>query len=168
MAIVGRVFRFAALLVLLAVIFGGGWAVGRLGLFSTVPTASLTDLERQFSERMQSASLVGYFTVAGRSKREPDEDRYDISSVDKVADDRWRFNVRMRHGSFDVTMPIVVPVKWVDDTPVVMLTDWDIPTLGTFTCRVIFHGDRYAGTWQHGAVGGLMYGRIEKQPQPQP
>ena len=168
MAIVGRVFRFAALLVLLAVIFGGGWAVGRLGLFSTVPTASLTDLERQFSERMQSASLVGYFTVAGRSKREPDEDRYDISSVEKVADDRWRFNVRMRHGSFDVTMPIVVPVKWVDDTPVVMLTEWEIPTLGTFTCRVIFHGDRYAGTWQHGAVGGLMYGRIEKQPQTQP
>jgi hypothetical protein len=164
MAIVGRVFRFAALLVLLVVIFGGGWAVGRLGLLSTVPAASLTDLERQFSERMQSASLVGYFTVSG-GKREPDEDRYDISSVEKVTDDRWRFNVRMRHGSFDVTMPIVVPVKWVDDTPVVMLTDWEIPTLGTFTCRVIFHGDRYAGTWQHGKVGGLMYGRIEKQPQ---
>ena len=73
----------------------------------------------------------------------------------------------MRHGSFDVTMPVVVPVKWVDDTPVVTLTDWTIPTLGTFTCRVLFHGDRYAGTWQHGRVGGLMYGRIEKQ-QTQP
>ena len=83
-----------------------------------------------------------------------------------MADDRWRFNVRMRHGSFDVTMPVVVPVKWVDDTPVVTLTDWEIPSLGTFTCRVLFHGDRYAGTWQHGPSGGLMYGRIEKQRQP--
>jgi hypothetical protein len=44
------------------------------------------------------------------------------------------------------------------------LTDWEIPTLGTFTCRVLFYGDRYAGPWQHGKVGGLMYGRIEKQP----
>ena len=55
---VGRLFRYAALLVLLVVIFGGGWAVGRLGLLSTVPTASLADRERQFSERMQNASLV--------------------------------------------------------------------------------------------------------------
>ena len=102
---------------------------------------------------MRDSSLVGYFTVSGRAKREPEEDRYDISSVEKVADDRWRFNVRMRHGSFDVTLPVVVPVKWVDDTPVVTLTDWEIPSLGTFTCRVLFHGDRYAGTWQHGADG---------------
>ena len=122
-----------------------------------MPTASLTDLERQFSDRLRDSSLVGYFTVSGRTKREADEDRYDITSVEKVADDRWRFNVRMRHGSFDVTLPVVVPVKWVDDTPVVTLTDWEIPSLGTFTCRVLFHGDRYAGTWQHGPTGGLMY-----------
>jgi hypothetical protein len=163
MAIVGRVFRFAVLLVLLVLMFGGGWAVGRLGLGATVPTASLTELERQFSERMRGSSLVGYFTVDGRTKRAPDEDRYDITSVEKVADDRWRFNVRMRHGNFDMTLPVVVPVKWIEDTPVVTLTDWNIPSLGTFTCRVLFHGDRYAGTWQHGPVGGLMYGRIEKQ-----
>jgi hypothetical protein len=163
MAIVGRVLRFGVLLVLLALMFAGGWAVGRLGLGSTVPTAALTDLERQFSERMRNASLVGYFTVAGRANKTAEEDRYDISSVEKVADDRWRFNVRMRHGSFDMTLPVVVPVKWVEDTPVVTLTDWEIPSLGTFTCRVLFHGDRYTGTWQHGPTGGLMYGRIEKQ-----
>jgi hypothetical protein len=165
MAIVGRLFRFAVLLVLLVVMFGGGWAVGRLGLLSTVPVASLSDRERQFTERMQGASLVGYFTVSGRTRREPEEDRYDISSVEKVADDRWRFNVRMRHGTYDVTLPVVVPMKWVDDTPVVTLTDWEIPKVGTFTCRVLFHGDRYAGTWQHGATGGLMYGRIEQAPK---
>ena len=166
MAIVGRVFRFAVLLVLLVLMFGGGWAVGRLGLGATVPTASLNELERQFNERMRGSSLVGYFTVDGRAKRAPDEDRYDIASVAKVADDRWRFNVRMRHGNLDITLPVVVPVKWIEDTPVVTLTDWNIPSLGTFTCRVLFHGDRYAGTWQHGPVGGLMYGRIEKQQTP--
>ena len=108
MAIVGRFFRLAVVLVLLALMFCVGWGVGRLGLGSTVPTTSLTDLERQFSERMRDSSLVGYFTVSGRTRQEPEEDRYDIASVEKVADDRWRFNVRMRHGSFDVTMPVVM------------------------------------------------------------
>ena len=28
--------------------------------------------------------------------------------------------------------------------------------------RVFFYGDRYAGTWQHGKVGGHMWGRIER------
>jgi hypothetical protein len=166
MAIVGRLFRLAIILVLLALMLSVGWAAGRLGYGSTVPVASLADRERQFSERMQRSSLVGHFTVDGREKPSAEEDRYDISSVEKVGEDRWRFNVRMRHGNFDVTMPVVVPVKWVEDTPVVTLTDWEIPTLGTFTCRVLFHGDRYAGTWQHGRFGGLMYGRIEKQTQP--
>jgi len=158
-----RAFRIMAFVVVMLLVFAGGWAIGRMGLMSTVPVASLSDRERQFSERMQRSSLVGYFTVAGRTRREPEEDRYDISSVEKVAEDRWRFNVRMRHGTFDVSLPVVVPVKWVEDTPVITLTDWEIPSLGTFTCRVLFHGDRYAGTWQHGNVGGLMYGRIEKQ-----
>ena len=158
-----RAFRIMAFVVVMLLVFAGGWAIGRMGLMSTVPVASLSDRERQFSERMLSSSLVGYFTVAGRTRREPEEDRYDISSVEKVAEDRWRFNVRMRHGTFDVSLPVVVPVKWVEDTPVITLTDWEIPSLGTFTCRVLFHGDRYAGTWQHSNVGGLMYGRIEKQ-----
>jgi hypothetical protein len=168
MAIVGRLFRFAVILVLLVLMLGAGWVAGRLGYGSTVPVASLEDRERQFSERMRNSSLVGHFTVDGREKRNAEEDRYDIASVEKVGQDRWRFNVRMRHGNFDMTMPVVVPVKWVDDTPVVTMTDWEIPTLGTFTCRVFFYGDRYAGAWQHGRVGGLMYGRIEKQTQQQP
>jgi hypothetical protein len=40
--------------------------------------------------------------------------------------------------------------------------DFAIPTLGTFTARVFFYGNRYAGTWQHDKVGGHMFGRIEK------
>jgi hypothetical protein len=67
----------------------------------------------------------------------------------------------MRHGNTDVTLPVTVPMRWIDDTPMVMLTDLSIPTLGTFTVRVFFYGDRYTGTWQHGKVGGHLFGRIE-------
>ena len=101
------------------------------------------------------------FTIAGREGTGR-PDRYDISSVQKVGDERWQFNARMRYAGIDVTLPITVPMRWVGDTPMITLTDLTVPTLGTFTARVFFYGDRYAGTWQHGDVGGHMFGRIEK------
>jgi hypothetical protein len=45
----------------------------------------------------------------------------------------------------------------------IVMTDTELPGIGTFTARVFFYGDRYSGTWQHGDVGGHMSGRIEKQ-----
>ena len=115
---------------------------------------------------MKGVSLVGSFTVAGRTDRPARPDRYDIASVEKVGDNVWRFNARMRHDDFDVTVPVAVPMRWLGDTPMIMMTDTSLPGIGTFTVRVFFYGDRYAGTWQHGKVGGLMSGRIEKKAPP--
>ena len=64
----------------------------------------------------------------------------------------------------DVTVPIPLEIKWAGDTPVITLTDLAIPSLGTFTARVVIYDGRYAGTWQHGQVGGHLFGRIEKAP----
>ena len=163
MALLGRVFTFAVLIALLMLAFGGGWLTGRLGIGSVVDPASLTEAERQFVERMAQSSLVGTFTVAGREDRQGRPDRYDIESVEKIGDDLWRFNARMRHEGVDMTMPFAVPMRWVGDTPMIAMTDTSIPGVGTFSVRLLFYGDRYAGTWQHGQVGGLMMGRIEKQ-----
>jgi hypothetical protein len=157
--------RLIALLVVL-VVFALGWAVGTFGLGRRVPRASLTELERQFTDRMHGAALVGRFTIAGREDRAASPERYEISSVEKVGGDAWRFNARLRYGNVDVTLPIVVTMLWAGDTPMITMTDLTIPTLGTFTARVFFYGDRYAGTWQHGSVGGQMFGRIEKSGSP--
>jgi hypothetical protein len=150
-------------IVLLVAAFATGWIVARTGMGSSVAVETLSERERQFSEQMSGSSLVGRFTIAGREEREALAERYDLSSVEKVGENSWRFNARMRYGSVDTTLPVVVPMRWLDDTPVITLTDYSIPGLGTFSARVFFHGDRYAGTWQHGKVGGHMYGRIEKQ-----
>ena len=163
MAVVRRVVGGAGAVVLLLAIFGGGWLVGRLGIGSAVRPASLTDLERQFTERMRDVSLIGSFTVAGREDRPPRSDRYDIASVEKVGDNLWRFNASMHCCGVNGTIPVVVPMRWNGDTPMIMMTDTSLPGLGTFTVRLFFYGDRYAGTWQHGAIGGQMSGRIEKQ-----
>ena len=150
-----------ALLMLL--MFTVGWVVAKTGIGATVDQASLTELERRFTDQMRGAALVGHFTVAGREDRSSNPERYDISSVEKVGDDRWRFNSRVRYGNIDVTLPITVPMRWIGDTPLITMTDYTIPGLGTFSVRVFFYGDRYAGTWQHEKVGGHMFGLIEKQ-----
>jgi hypothetical protein len=159
-----RALGVAARVLLILVVFAGGWIVGRLGIGSVVEPASLTDAEKQFVERMHGVSLVGSFTVAGREDRAPRSDRYDISSVEKVGDNLWRFNARMDCcGVNGAEIPVVVPMQWNGDTPMIMMTDASLPGIGTFTVRLFFYGDRYAGTWQHGEVGGNMSGRIEKQ-----
>ena len=157
-----RLIGFAALLVLLLATFAAGWIVGVTGLGSAMDAATLPERERLFAERMQNVALVGMFTIDGRENRPGRPDRYDISSVKKVGEDRWQFNARMRHGGVDVTLPVAVTMRFVDDTPMILLDDLAIPTLGTFGARVFFHGDRYSGTWQHGTVGGHMFGRIER------
>ena len=55
-------------------------------------------------------------------------------------------------------------MKFVDDTP--HHPDdrrHAFPGWARFTARVFFHGDLYAGTWEHvGSGGGHMFGRIER------
>src|SRR5262245_7124493 len=95
MAMVRRIAKAVTITLLAIVIFVGGWLVGRLGIGSVVEPSSLPEIERQFTARMQKASLVGTFTVAGREGRAANPDRYDIASVEKVGEDLWRFNARM-------------------------------------------------------------------------
>jgi hypothetical protein len=156
-----RIGKLLLLLVLLALTFGGGWVAGRTGMGAAIDPATLPAVERAFVERMNGAALVGRFTIAGRADRTATPDRYDIYSVDKVGEDQWRFNAKI--GESGVTLPIVVRMKFVDDTPVILMTDSTIPGMGTFTARVMFYGDEYAGTWSHaGKGGGHMFGRIER------
>jgi hypothetical protein len=162
-ALVRRMVTVAAVVVLALALFASGWLVGRLGIGAVVTPASLNDAERQFMERMRDVSLVGSFTVAGREDRTPHADRYDISSVEKIGTDLWRFNAKMNCCGVNGAIPVVVPMRWNGDTPMIMMTDTSLPGLGTFTVRLFFYSDRYAGTWQHGKTGGLMSGRIEKQ-----
>lgn len=168
MALVRRLLGFTALLVLAILLFVGGWLTGRLGIGSVVAPESLTELERQFTERMNNVVLVGTFTVDGREARDPSPDRYEIARVQKVGDNLWRFDAKMDccgAGGRGV-IPIVVPMQFAGDTPMIMMTDTSLPAIGTFTVRLLFYTDRYAGTWQHGAVGGHMSGRIEKAQAP--
>lgn len=159
MATVRRTLGIALIVLLALALFAGGWLTGRLGIGSVVDPASLTDAERQFAESMRGVTLVGFFTADGHEDRLPKPDRYEIASVEKVGNDLWRFNAKCC--GLNSAVPFVVPMRFNGDTPVIMMTETSLPGMGTFTARVFFYGDRYAGTWQHDKVGGHMWGRIE-------
>lgn len=156
------VFKLGAVVVALVVMFVAGWLVATTGVGQAVEPASLSDLERAFTDRMQNVTLVGHFTIEGRESAGGLPERYEIAQVTKVGDSDWRFDARITYADIDVTLPVTVPIVWAGDTPMIAITDFTIPTLGTFTVRLMFHDDRYAGSWQHGEYGGLMYGTIEQ------
>lgn len=128
------------------------------------PTTEKTDqsaLEAALSEKLSKATLVGAFTVDGKNDKPPREERYELGSVKKLKGNTWLLQARIKYGKTDLTVPLALQILWAGDTPMISMTDVAIPGLGTFTSRVFFYGDRYAGTWQHGKVGGHMFGKIE-------
>jgi hypothetical protein len=157
-----RVVQTTAAVALLAFVFAAGWLVARTGLGRAVDPATLPEVERRFIEQMQGAALVGRFTMAGREDRAAVPDRYDIYGVDKLGADEWRFNAKI--GETGLTVPVVVTMRFVDDTPLILMTNATIPGMGVgFSARVFFYGDLYAGTWAHGGDrGGHLFGRIER------
>ena len=160
-------FKMLATGLALLAVFGLGWLAAATGTGREADPASLADRERDFVDRMRNVALVGHFTLEGEERRDGLPERYEISGVTKLDGDRWRFDARVQYGSVDATLPIVVPVVWAGDTPMVSITDFAIPGLGEeFGARVIFHDERYAGTWNHGRYGGLMYGTISPLDQP--
>jgi hypothetical protein len=126
------------------------------------PAVAMNQAEAEFAALMTGADLVGSFTVDGR-KGTPKEDRYTIAKAEKVKDGKWMIHARVRYGDVNVVVPVPVEMNWAGATPVLSVTDLSIPLLGSdFDTRLLFDGERYAGTWAHGKVGGHMWGRIER------
>ena len=118
-------------------------------------------LEQAFAKKLSGAVLAGSFSIDGKDTESHKPDRYQIVTAKKLSGDDWVITATMKVGENQLDIPIPIKVYWADDTPVMSLTDLTIPGVGTFTSRVMFYGNRYAGTWQHGEVGGHMWGMIE-------
>ena len=119
-------------------------------------------LFKNFEKAMKGVRFSGFFTVDG-AKNPPSEEVYEIQSVQKFGEqDLWIFTARIKYGQRDVTLPMPLPVKWVGDIPVITMDEMNIPGLGTFSAHVVIDGNKYAGTWSHGKVGGHLYGKITK------
>ncbi len=115
------------------------------------------------SKLLTNSVFEGHFTVDGQDAA-PKKEQYFLKKVKKLSTgDYWLFQTRIKYGDHDVTVPLSLPIKWSAKTPVSTVDNVTIPGLGTFNARVLIADGKYAGTWQHGKVGGHLYGSI-KQP----
>ena len=126
------------------------------------PTAEAKQaaLFKQFEKTLTNAEMTGQFTLVGKEVP-PIKESYTIHSVKKMSQgDYWVFTARIKYGKKDITLPMPLQVKWAGNKPVIYLDNVTIPGLGTFSSYTVIDGDKYAGTWQHGDVGGHMFGTI--------
>ena len=123
------------------------------------PQPSQPTLDETFEKEMTNVALVGSSTTNG--KPNPGQDRYTIKKVSKNDGDSWIFLVPMKIDDREIDMPLKIAVKWAGDTPVITLTDYGIPGLGTFTARVMVYKGHYAGTWSSKDHSGEMWGQVE-------
>ncbi len=130
------------------------------------PTSSAnepTKREEKLAAYLTGARFIGQFTVDGKAGAGLKTEEYTISECKKLAQkDLYRFTARIKYGDVDSEVPMPLKVLWSGNTPVITLDNLTIPGMGTFSARVLIHSDRYAGTWQHDAVGGHLFGKIEK------
>jgi len=118
--------------------------------------------EERLADYLDGVKLVGKFTIDGQEESAKTEE-YTISKCEKLdKEDLYRLTARIKYGEIDNELPLDIKILWSGNTPVITLDKFWIPGMGTFGARVLIHSDRYAGTWQHDAVGGHMFGRVEK------
>ena len=117
---------------------------------------------KNFEKSMKNVRFSGHFTITGQ-KLAPSKETYEIQKVQKLGDgDLWIFTARVKYGAKDIVLPMPLPVKWLGKIPVITMDKVTLPGLGTFSAHVVIDGDKYAGTWAHGEVGGHLYGTITR------
>ncbi|MFG0288613.1 MAG: hypothetical protein ACF8CQ_10575 [Rhodopirellula sp. JB044] len=124
--------------------------------------SSLTGREARLAAYLSGATFTGQFTVDGKPDAAPKPESYTIASCEPLAEkDMYRLKVKIRYGDVDGEFPMDLKILWSGSTPVITLDGVWIPGLGTFSSRVLIHDGRYAGTWQHDAKGGHLFGTIQ-------
>ncbi len=116
-----------------------------------------------FEKMLSNTKLTGNFTVVGQEKKDLTPEEYTISEVKKMDEgDYWLFKVRIKYQKYNLKVPVPLEVKWAGNTPIVSLDNASVPGFGKFNARVVFHENKYSGTWSHGKIGGHLFGTIKK------
>jgi hypothetical protein len=118
------------------------------------------ELEAELSKLLSGATLEGSFNTTGPGSdvARLSADKYSLGEVRKLAGNTWMIQAKMR----DAMIPLPLPIEWAGDTPVIIVDNFTIPGMGTFSARVMFFADHYSGYWKHDERGGSMFGVIHR------
>jgi hypothetical protein len=109
---------------------------------------------------------TGNFTIVGQENAKLNPETYEITKAKHAGGDSWLLTARIKYGDKDNTIELPpLEIKWVDDSPVIVVDKMSIPLMGVFDARVIIRNNKYAGTWTHNDVGGHLFGVIERLKQ---
>lgn len=124
--------------------------------------ASAAGQEKQFAELLTNVSLVGRWCLVRDGQLTPErEETYSVVGVQKADGDKWIVNAKLTYQGQSIVVPIPVRVQWVGGAAVMIVDNLAIPGGGTYSARVLFHGETYTGTWSGGDRVGMLHGVIK-------
>jgi hypothetical protein len=128
------------------------------------PSPKQEELDAAFREMLSGATLEGSYTSTanGFDPSKLSSEKYTLGDVKRVEGNYWLIPARIEYGEHDVTIPLVLPVRWAGDTPMIVVDNVPLPGFGTVSARVMFFADHYAGYWKHGKSGGHLFGTITR------
>ena len=137
-----------------------------LPLARTSQDAEQEEREEALATLLSGARLTGIFTDDTRPTQAPQKDSYTIAKAECLEDGMWRIEALIEYGTHSTRLPLFIRILWAGDTPVMTLDELEVPGMGKFTCRILFHGKSYAGIWRGETHGGAMSGVVERAPVP--
>ncbi len=124
--------------------------------------AEATVREQRLVKYLTGAKFTGQFSIDGKGFGDLKDETYTIAKCEKLpGKDAYRLTAKIKYGETDGEFPMDLKIVFADNTPVITLDQVWIPGLGTFSARVLVHQGRYSGTWDHDAVGGHLFGKVE-------
>lgn len=122
-------------------------------------------LEAALSAMLKDATLEGtWVPVSGAEAGVQKSDTYRVVRAEKIDGDQWRIVSKINYQGQEIELPIPVTIKWAGDTAVLILDQVATGGGKTYSARVLFHNDRYAGSWwAENQPGGLISGVVTRQ-----
>jgi len=126
---------------------------------------SQEELEGKFKAMLTKATLAGRWApIKDGTLGDEKTDKYEIVSVGKVSGDSWVVNAKMKYGGREFVAPFPVKVRWAGDAAVLSVENLQMPGgQNSYSARVMFYENTYAGTWSGGSHGGMLSGLITQE-----
>jgi hypothetical protein len=124
--------------------------------------ATADEQEKQFTSLLTNVTLTGRWCLVRDGSLTPERDEtYTIVGVQKVSGDQWIVNAELKYQGQKIVAPIPVRMQWAGGAALMIVDGLTIPGGGTYSARVLFHGQTYSGTWSGGDQTGMLHGLVK-------
>ena len=125
-------------------------------------TPEVEAAEAAFQTMLKEATLTGRWCLVKDGALTPEQqDSYKLKGAEKK-DGKWSISASMTYAGKEISIPVPVKVEFAAGSPVIIVDKLWIPGGGTYSARVVFHDDTYAGVWSGGGMRGLLSGFITR------